>query len=151
MTACSRLPMARSGPGISAIFASTALSPSALSARGPRRAAAFSSWTRSFIATRSSSVNPLNVLPVAVLLLADFCVAFVPGFLSAIVFADLLRAALSRGPDVTDRTPASYFSGSPYASSAIRVLLVWPETFGRIPLNDRALLELAQYETLLAE
>jgi len=52
-------------------------------------------------------------------LLADFCVAFVPGFLSAIVFADLLRAALSRGPDVTGRSPASYFSGSPRASSAI--------------------------------
>src|SRR3989475_7611457 len=71
MTACSRLPMARSGSGISAIFASTALSPSALSAREPRRAAAFSSWARSFIAARSSSVNPLNVLPIAVVLLAD--------------------------------------------------------------------------------
>ena len=35
------------------------------------------------------------------------------------MFADLLRAALSRGPDVTDRSPASYFSGSPCASSAI--------------------------------
>src|SRR5437879_5609032 len=33
--------MARSGSGISAIFASTALSPSALSACGPGRAAAF--------------------------------------------------------------------------------------------------------------
>src|SRR6266540_2884685 len=76
MTAWSRLPMVRSGSRISAIFASTALSPSALSARGPRRAAAFSSWARSFIATRSSSVNPLNVLPIAVVLLADFCVAF---------------------------------------------------------------------------
>jgi len=32
---------------------------------------------------------------------------------------DLLRAALSRGPDVTDRSPASYFSGSPCASFAI--------------------------------
>src|SRR3990172_2131595 len=31
----------------------------------------------SFIATRSSSVNPLDVLPIAVLLLADSCVAFV--------------------------------------------------------------------------
>jgi hypothetical protein len=28
------------------------------------------------------------------------------------VFADLLRAALSRGPDVTDRSPAYYFSES---------------------------------------
>src|SRR6516164_3047839 len=41
MIAWSRSPKARSGPGISAIFASTALSPSALSARGPGRAAAF--------------------------------------------------------------------------------------------------------------
>src|SRR5262249_41920035 len=41
MIAWSRSPMARSGSGISAIFASTALSPSALSARGPGRAAAF--------------------------------------------------------------------------------------------------------------
>src|SRR5438045_9165186 len=41
MTAWSRSPMARSVPGIAAIAASTALSPSALSARGPGRAAAF--------------------------------------------------------------------------------------------------------------
>ena len=63
--------MARSGSGISAIFASTALSPSALPARS-----AFSSWRRSFIAARSSSVNPLDFLPIAVVLLADFCVPF---------------------------------------------------------------------------
>jgi len=69
------------GSGISAIFASTAVSPSALSARGPRRATAFSSWMRSFIAIRSSSVNPLNVLPIAVVLLADFCVPFFAGWL----------------------------------------------------------------------
>src|SRR5204863_7182755 len=48
MIAWSRLPMARSGSRISAIFASTALSPSALSARGPRSADAFISWTWSF-------------------------------------------------------------------------------------------------------
>src|ERR1700685_790911 len=41
MIAWSRSPRTRSGSGISAIFASTALSPSALSARGPGRAAAF--------------------------------------------------------------------------------------------------------------
>src|SRR5229473_1319630 len=41
MIAWSRSPMARSGPGIVAIFASTALSPSALSARGAGRGAAF--------------------------------------------------------------------------------------------------------------
>ena len=47
MIAWSRLAMARSDPCISAIFASTALSPSALAA------SAFSSWARSFIAARS--------------------------------------------------------------------------------------------------
>src|SRR5881409_108715 len=74
MTAWSRSAMARSGFGISAIFVSTSLSPSACFARGPRRASAFSSWTRSFIAARSSSVNPLTALPVTLALLADFCV-----------------------------------------------------------------------------
>src|SRR6266850_6676948 len=49
--------MVRSGSSIVAIFASTALSPSALSS--------FSSWTRSFMAARSSSVNPLTFLVVA--------------------------------------------------------------------------------------
>jgi hypothetical protein len=88
MMAWSRSAMARSGSGMSAIFASTSLSPSALCARGPRRAAAFSSWTRSFIAARSSSVNPLDALPVV--LVADCCVPFFAGFLSAI--AKHLRA-----------------------------------------------------------
>ena len=74
--------MARSDFGISAIFASTSLSPSALPARGPRRASAFSSWARSLIAARSSRVNPLDALPVA--LLADCRVPFLAGFLSAI-------------------------------------------------------------------
>src|SRR2546428_3942129 len=76
MIAWTRLAMARSGSDISSIFASTALSPSALSARGPRLADVFSSWTRSFIAARSSSVNPVNFLLLAVVLLADFCVSF---------------------------------------------------------------------------
>src|SRR6266540_2916177 len=84
MITWSRSPMARSGSGIAAIFASTASSPSALSARGPRRASAFSSWARSFIAARSSAVNPLDFLLIAVVLLADCCVAFFAGFLSAI-------------------------------------------------------------------
>src|SRR5207247_2748880 len=62
-----RFPPSRSS--ISAIFASTALFPSALSARGARRASVFSSWARSFIAARSSAVNPLDFLPLAVVLL----------------------------------------------------------------------------------
>src|SRR3990172_5645806 len=65
MIAWSRLAMARSGSFIAAIAASTALSPSA-----------FSSWARAFIAARSSSVNPLDFLLIAVVLLADFCVSF---------------------------------------------------------------------------
>src|SRR5438132_6314071 len=73
--------IARSGSGISAILASTSLSPSAL----PRRAAAFISSARSFIAARSSGVNPSDVLLVVVVLLADFCGPFFAGFLSAIV------------------------------------------------------------------
>src|SRR5438105_5911497 len=81
MMAWSRSAMARSRSGISAIFASRSLSPSALPARGPRRAAAFSSWARSRIAARSSSVNPLDALPV---LLEDCCVPIFAGFLSAI-------------------------------------------------------------------
>src|ERR1700681_3786362 len=72
MTAWSRSAMARSSFGISAIFASKALSPSALSA------AVFNSLTRSFIAPRSSSVNPFLI---AAVLLADFCVPFIGGFL----------------------------------------------------------------------
>src|SRR6266487_2470926 len=83
MMAWSRSAMARSRSGISAIFASTSLSPSALPARGPRRAAAFSSWARSLIAARSSSVNPLDASPVV--LLADCCVPVFAGFLSAIL------------------------------------------------------------------
>src|SRR2546426_5725652 len=88
MMAWSRSAMARSCFGISAIFASTSLSPSGLPARGLRREAAFSSWARSLIAARSSSVNPLDALPVV--LLADCCVPVFAGFLSAI--ARLLRA-----------------------------------------------------------
>ena len=81
MIAWIRSAMARSGSGISAIFASTSLSPSTFCARGPRRAAAFSSLARSFIAARSSSVHPSDVLSVAMVLLADFCVSFIAGFL----------------------------------------------------------------------
>ena len=46
--------MARSGSGISAIFASTSLSPSAFAAARGR----LQLLARSFIAARSSSVNP---------------------------------------------------------------------------------------------
>src|SRR5215211_330657 len=98
MMACSRSAMARSGSGISAIFASTSLSPSALPARGPRRAPAFSSWARSLIAARSSSVNPLDALPVV--LLADCCVAVFAGFLSAM-----------RGTSVRGTGPSRLTSG----------------------------------------
>src|SRR5258708_7070688 len=73
MIAWSRSPRARSGAGIAAIVASTALSPSALSARGPGRAAAFfaaflvvllalrplSVIFRSFSLTSSTLLTPL--------------------------------------------------------------------------------------------
>src|SRR5215469_6074189 len=81
MIAWSRSPMARSGCGSAAIFASTALSSSALSARRPPRESAFRSWRYSLIAARSSSVNPLELSPVAVALLGDFCVLFFAGFI----------------------------------------------------------------------
>src|SRR6266545_33336 len=61
--AWSRSAMARSGCGISAIFARTALSPAALFL--VIRASAFSSRARSFIAARSSALNPLDFLLVA--------------------------------------------------------------------------------------
>ena len=54
--------MARSDPCISATFASTSLSSSALPLR-PLRRSAFSSLARSLIAARSSSVNPLDFSP----------------------------------------------------------------------------------------
>src|SRR5207253_10785583 len=42
----------------------------------PRRPDAFSSWARSFIAPRSSAVNPSYDFPVAALLRAGFCLSF---------------------------------------------------------------------------
>src|SRR4029453_9946999 len=83
MIAWSRSARARSGCGISAILASTARSASALPAPRPRRASAFSSLVRSFIAPRSSSVRPVNVLSVALVVLAGCWVSFFVGFLSA--------------------------------------------------------------------
>ena len=65
--------MARSGSGISAIFASRSLSPSAFFLFA--RASAFSSLARSLIAACSSAVNPLDFLLIAVVLLADFRVS----------------------------------------------------------------------------
>ncbi len=94
--------MARSDCGISRIFASTALSSSALAARGPRRAPAFSSWARSFIAARSSSVNPSYVSPVVVVLLADFLVSFIAGSSPACLDGDDPHA---RQPPATVASP----------------------------------------------
>src|SRR2546423_13237988 len=71
MTAWSRLPMARSGSDISAIFASKSLSPSALSV--------FVSLTPSLLADRSSAVNASAFFVVAVVRLADFCMSFIGG------------------------------------------------------------------------
>src|SRR5688500_12139495 len=71
MIAWSRSAMARSASGSSAIFASTARSPSALPV--------FSSRERSFIAARSSSVHSSDDLSVAVVGLADFLVSAIAG------------------------------------------------------------------------
>src|SRR5262249_59516009 len=70
-----------------AIFASTALSPSALSARGPRRTLAFNSWARSLIAARSWSVNPLDGLPVV--LVVGFWVPLASASLPGAFFSDI--------------------------------------------------------------
>jgi hypothetical protein len=70
MIAWSRSPVARSGCGSAAIFASTALSLPTLAARRPGRASAFSSYARCLIAIRSLSVNPLDFFAVAGVLLA---------------------------------------------------------------------------------
>src|SRR5438067_6238253 len=83
MRAWSRLPMARSRSGISAIFASKSLSPSALFA------AVFVSLTRSFIAARSSAENASRLF-FGVVLLADFRVAFIRGFLPASIDGNTL-------------------------------------------------------------
>src|SRR6266516_4359894 len=115
MVAWSRLAMARSGSCIAAIFASTSPSPSALSffRRGPRRASAFSSWARSFIAARSSSVNPLDFLLIAVVLLADSCVPFFAGFLSAIAkHLSVLKQPEYAAVGVGDGRQARYATGS---------------------------------------
>ncbi len=60
----------RSDAGISAIFASTIFSSSAL------LEAALSSLARSFIASRSSAEKRLDVLLFAAVRLAGFCVSF---------------------------------------------------------------------------
>src|SRR3989475_8334239 len=99
MIAWSRLAMARSGSRISAIFARTALSPSALSARGPRPAEAFRSWRYSFIAARSSSVNPLTFLFTAVVPLADLCVSLV-GLMENLHDSSLIFVAAKLSPNI---------------------------------------------------
>ncbi len=101
------LAQARSGFAIAAICASTALSPSALSTRGPRRPSAFSSWSRSRIATRSSSVNPWDVLPIALVLLADFRVPFFAVISRSFDAPDAIRAGRSplARPHQVERLP----------------------------------------------
>ena len=76
--------------GISAIFASTSLSPSAL----PPARAAFSSWARSFIAARSSSVKP-----------------FFAGFLSAIAKLNATARDSSRSTSSNPGRPSNRAAG----------------------------------------
>src|SRR5579864_6786583 len=109
MTAWSRRALARSASRISAIFASTSPSPSALPAREPRRVAAFSSWARSFIAARSSPENPSYVvLPVAVARLARLagsCVSLMAGFLPVGLDRDDSHARGTAEPGPACRVP----------------------------------------------
>src|SRR5688500_5963075 len=79
MTAWRRLAMALSDPFISATFSSRAFSPSALAA------SAFSSLARSFIAARSSAVNPLPEP-----------VRFVVARLVAVLFSAISSTSLSQ-------------------------------------------------------
>ena len=81
--AWSRSAIARSGSGISAIFASTSLSPSCRA-----RAAAFGSRARSRIAARSSAVNP-----------------FFAGFLSAMAAHLRCRRSVRRASEVGGAPP----------------------------------------------
>ena len=111
--------MARSDAGISAIFASTSRSPSALFALA--RASAFSSRARSFIAARSAAVNPLDALPVA-----DVFAPFFAVFLSAIakhlrVSSESLCPDLRLNPrTLSSRDTANSGRHSPRASSPNR-------------------------------
>src|SRR5687768_11503618 len=86
--AWSRSAMARSDPFISAIFASTSLSPSAL------LFSAFSSLARSLIAARSSAVNPWDFLPVP---FAGFCVVFLGLMETSIDYSARARFGHGRG------------------------------------------------------
>src|SRR5215813_2188054 len=112
MTAWSRSPRTRSGSVISASFASTALSLSALAA-GARRAAVFSSWARSFIAPRSSAVNPPDVLPLAAVPVADFCSSFIEISFRASVGWRLRRIRLSDPVRRPGAGPATTGTGRP--------------------------------------
>ena len=85
--------MARSVSLIAAIAASRSRSPSALFLLA--RSSAFSSRARAFIAARSSSVNPLEALAVAVIRLADLSVAVVADLFSGMTNS-LLQSAQGR-------------------------------------------------------
>src|SRR3984893_16875689 len=89
MTPWSRLAMPRSGSGISAIFASTSLSPSASPESARRR-----SWRVSSISARSSSESKLDTL--APVLRADF-------FLSLMAVPPVCKTSHLDAPDARDR------------------------------------------------
>src|SRR5262245_19394145 len=94
--------MARSDSGISAIFASTSASASAL------LLAAFSSWARSFIAARSSAVKPHDFL---LLVVADRFVLLSADFRSAIEIhhtssLEAGRAELEKAPPCITAAPS---------------------------------------------
>src|SRR5262249_40910155 len=106
-----RSPSARSGSGIAAIFATTALSPSALFLLA--RASAFSSRPRSFIAACSVSVNRFDVLPAA---------SAVVGSPRRPAFADFFGVAMGFTPRRVPRRGGATWSDTAARASTDR----WP-------------------------
>ena len=108
--------MTRSASGISAILARTSASPSAAAA--PRRASAFCSLARSFIASRSSSENTLAL--------------FAAAFVSAIGGSS--RSSILLGSSLMLRSPgAPGFSETARRDTAERHRLVTGEAYRHSP------------------
>src|SRR3954454_12455128 len=123
----SRSAMTRSDSGISAIFASTSLSPSAADL------ADFRSRARSFIAARSSAVNPPDPLPAVAVFFAGLRAVFFADFRSAICQAPPCAECVTERGVVADVHDAQGIRGSRPAllgrssgAGLVAVLLVVP-------------------------
>ena len=78
-----------------AIFACTALPPAALSACGRLQLLSTLFHRDSFLAALSSTVSPWDFLPVAVVLLPDYCVLFARASLPGAFFSDISDSFLA--------------------------------------------------------